>query len=232
LHNLADRRLFPPGSAGPRGGRADRRLFALAGFLAGGVPARQARHRLRRHLRLSDVVERVRARLAADALDRLQDAARRSARLHRRIHHRLARHVRACRRHDHPGVGAYLYRAEASGFRADLRFGEGIGHAIVRREELSVARIEKVELRMVDLDPKVKRTDAIQSFVSQETPIVTITDSDGATGTGYSYTIGTGGSSVMRLLADHLVPRLIGRDAALIEEIWPDLAIAHLTLTI
>ena len=75
-----------------------------------------------------------------------------------------------------------------------------------------MARIEKVELRMVDLVPKVKRTDAIQSFVSQETPIVTITDSDGATGAGYSYTIGTGGSSVMRLLADHLAPRLLKVD--------------------
>ena len=76
-----------------------------------------------------------------------------------------------------------------------------------------MARIEKVELRMVDLVPKVMRTDAIQSFVTQETPIVTITDADGAIGTGYSYTIGTGGSSVMRLLADHLAPRIIGRDA-------------------
>lgn len=83
-----------------------------------------------------------------------------------------------------------------------------------------MARIEKIELRMVDLPPKVKRTDAIQSFVSQETPIVTITDADGATGTGYSYTIGTGGSSVMRLLSDHLVPVLIGEDADCIEAIW------------
>jgi hypothetical protein len=86
-----------------------------------------------------------------------------------------------------------------------------------------MAKIEKVELRMVDLVPKVKRTDAIQSFVSQETPIVTITDSDGATGAGYSYTIGTGGSSVMRLLADHLAPRIIGKDADQIEAIWRDL---------
>lgn len=86
-----------------------------------------------------------------------------------------------------------------------------------------MARIEKVDLRMVDLPPKVKRTDAIQSFVSQETPIVTITDSDGAVGTGYSYTIGTGGSSVMRLLADHLALRLIGQDADRIEAIWRDL---------
>ena len=86
-----------------------------------------------------------------------------------------------------------------------------------------MAKIEKIDLRMVDLVPKVKRTDAIQSFDSQETPIVTITDSDGATGTGYSYTIGTGGSSVMRLLADHLCPRIIGRDANQIEAIWHEL---------
>jgi L-alanine-DL-glutamate epimerase-like enolase superfamily enzyme len=95
-----------------------------------------------------------------------------------------------------------------------------------------MARIERVEWRMVDLPPKVKRTDAIQSFVSQETPIVTITDSDGAIGTGYSYTIGTGGSSVMRLLADHLAPRLIGQDADRIEAIWHDLEFATHATTI
>ena len=95
-----------------------------------------------------------------------------------------------------------------------------------------MAGIERVELRMVDLPPKVKRTDAIQSFVSQETPIVTITDSDGAVGTGYSYTIGTGGSSVMRLLADHLAQRLIGQDAERIEAIWRDLEFATHATTI
>jgi len=95
-----------------------------------------------------------------------------------------------------------------------------------------MARIEKVELRMVDLPPKVKRTDAIQSFVSQETPIVTITDSDGAVGTGYSYTIGTGGSSVMRLLNDHLVPLIIDEDADRIEAIWRKLEFATHATTI
>src|SRR5690606_8012540 len=95
-----------------------------------------------------------------------------------------------------------------------------------------MARIEKVELRMVNLNPKVLRTDAIQSFVSQETPIVTITDSDGAVGTGYSYTIGTGGSSVMRLLADHLAPRIIGDDADMIEAIWHKLEFATHATTI
>ncbi len=86
-----------------------------------------------------------------------------------------------------------------------------------------MAAIERIDLAMVDLAPKVERSDAIQSFVSQETPLVTITDSDGAQGMGYSYTIGTGGSSVMRLLADHLCPRLIGRDATGIEAIWQEL---------
>jgi len=46
-----------------------------------------------------------------------------------------------------------------------------------------MAKIERVEIWMVDLKPKVKRVDAIQSFVSQETPIVRIFDTDGAVGT-------------------------------------------------
>jgi L-alanine-DL-glutamate epimerase-like enolase superfamily enzyme len=64
-----------------------------------------------------------------------------------------------------------------------------------------MATIARVEIRMVDLKPKVKRVDAIQSFVSQETPFVRITDSDGAVGVGYSYTIGTGGPAIVELLA-------------------------------
>lgn len=83
--------------------------------------------------------------------------------------------------------------------------------------------IDQVDLLMVDLVPKVKRTDAIQSFVSQETPILRIRTSDGAEGVGYSYTIGTGGYAVMDLLARHLAPRLLGRDPAMIEQIWRDL---------
>jgi L-alanine-DL-glutamate epimerase-like enolase superfamily enzyme len=84
-------------------------------------------------------------------------------------------------------------------------------------------RITRIEISQVDLAPKVKRTDAIQSFVIQETPMVTIHCADGASGTGYSYTIGTGGSSVVALLSDHLCPQLIGRDADAIEGIWKSL---------
>jgi L-alanine-DL-glutamate epimerase-like enolase superfamily enzyme len=83
-----------------------------------------------------------------------------------------------------------------------------------------MAMIERVEILMVDLPPKVARSDAIQSFVSQETPIVRVHDRDGGVGTGYSYTIGTGGSSVVRLIRDHLAPVLVGRDADMVEDIW------------
>ena len=86
-----------------------------------------------------------------------------------------------------------------------------------------MAKIQQIQLQLVNLDPKVKRTDAIQSFVTQETPIVSIIDEDGQTGIGYTYTIGTGGSSVFYLLQDHLLPQLIGRDAEDIEKIWKDL---------
>jgi L-alanine-DL-glutamate epimerase-like enolase superfamily enzyme len=89
-----------------------------------------------------------------------------------------------------------------------------------------MTKITRVEVLQVDLPPKVVRTDAIQSFVTQETPMVRIHTSDGLVGTGYSYTIGTGGSSVIALIRDHLAPRLIGRDPMQIEAIWKSLFFA------
>ena len=86
--------------------------------------------------------------------------------------------------------------------------------------------IERVEIFQVDLPPASVRTDAIQAFAKQETLIVRITSADGAQGVGYSYTIGTGGSSVVALLRDHLAPRLIGRDPADIERLWKELYFA------
>ena len=64
-----------------------------------------------------------------------------------------------------------------------------------------MAKIERVEILQVDLAPKAVRTDAIQSFATQETPVVRIHTSDGIIGTGYSYTIGTGGASSARIAA-------------------------------
>lgn len=94
-----------------------------------------------------------------------------------------------------------------------------------------MAKIVRVEAFMLDLKPKVKRTDAIQSFVSQETPMVRIFDADGAVGTGYSYTIGTGGPAVMSLIERTFAPALIGREADEIERIWRDLMfMSHATM--
>ncbi len=86
-----------------------------------------------------------------------------------------------------------------------------------------MSKIARIEISLVDLKPKVKRTDAIQAFTSQETPIVRIVTDDGAEGTGYTYTIGQGGSSVVALIRDHMAPWLIGRDPAMVEELWKGL---------
>lgn len=88
---------------------------------------------------------------------------------------------------------------------------------------LTVAKITHAELMMVDLKPQATRTDAIQSFVSQETPILRLTDADGVVGTGYSYTIGTGGPAVISLLQETFLPRVIGREAEEINGIWREL---------
>lgn len=95
-----------------------------------------------------------------------------------------------------------------------------------------MARIVRVEAFMLNLVPKVKRTDAIQSFKSQETPMVRIIDAEGAVGIGYSYTIGEGGPSVMHLIERTFAPRLIGREADEIEMIWRDLMFATHATTV
>lgn len=86
-----------------------------------------------------------------------------------------------------------------------------------------MATIDRIEVIMVVLEPNVRRTDAIQSFEAQETPILRVTDSDGAVGVGYSYTIGQGGPAILSLLEKTLAPQLIGREAEDIEAIWRDL---------
>jgi L-alanine-DL-glutamate epimerase-like enolase superfamily enzyme len=47
-----------------------------------------------------------------------------------------------------------------------------------------------------------------------------VRDVDGAEGVGYTYTVGTGGGAVHALIARDLAPRLRGRDAERIEELW------------
>lgn len=83
--------------------------------------------------------------------------------------------------------------------------------------------ITRATARLIDIEVETERTDAVQAFLKQETPFVEIETDDGLVGHGYSYTIGTGGRAVLSLLNDHLLPRLIGQDARMIEGLWHDL---------
>lgn len=85
---------------------------------------------------------------------------------------------------------------------------------------MSSSIITAATARLADIAVEQNRTDAVQSFVKQETVLVDLETADGLTGTGYSYTIGTGGSSVLALLRDHLLPALLGQDARTVEALW------------
>ena len=86
-----------------------------------------------------------------------------------------------------------------------------------------MAVVTRAEAFVVDLEVEQVRTDAVQTFLKQETIFVEVSTDDGAIGLGYSYTIGTGGTAVHALLRDHLLPRLVGQDARLVEGVWHDL---------
>ena len=84
-------------------------------------------------------------------------------------------------------------------------------------------KITRAEAYLCDLAVERPRTDAIQAFIKQETIFVELETDDGLQGTGYSYTIGTGGRAVLQLLRVDLLHRLIGEDALQIEAIWQKL---------
>ncbi|MHA6760706.1 mandelate racemase/muconate lactonizing enzyme family protein [Streptacidiphilus sp. PAMC 29251] len=85
---------------------------------------------------------------------------------------------------------------------------------------------------LIDVEVEQERTDAVQAFLKQETVLVEIRTDDGRTGVGYSYTIGTGGRSVLAMLQEHLLPRLPGQDARVVEAIWFDLFAATRATTV
>jgi L-alanine-DL-glutamate epimerase-like enolase superfamily enzyme len=69
-------------------------------------------------------------------------------------------------------------------------------------------KIVKAKGFLCDVKVEIVRTDAIQSFAKQEIIFVDIETEDGLVGTGYSYTIGTGGTAVLRLLKADLLDNL------------------------
>ena len=82
------------------------------------------------------------------------------------------------------------------------------------------SRIVHAEAQLCDLPVETERTDALQTFVKQETIFVRVRTADGTEGVGYSYTIGTGGGAVLSLLRETLLPALIGLEAERPEAVW------------
>jgi len=86
-----------------------------------------------------------------------------------------------------------------------------------------MSTVTSVEAFLIDIPVETVRTDSVQSFLKQETLFVRITTADGNVGVGYSYTIGTGGTAVLALLRDYLVPKLVGMDSRYVEKIWNEI---------
>jgi len=67
-------------------------------------------------------------------------------------------------------------------------------------------QIARTDAFLCDLEPLTFRVDATQTS-KQETIFVELETTDGVVGTGYSYTIGTGGRVVLELLRSDLLAR-------------------------
>jgi len=81
-------------------------------------------------------------------------------------------------------------------------------------------RITDIDTRLVRVPPTIKISDAIQSINVWEWIITTIRTDTGHVGTGWSYTLGIGGTAIRAIIRDYLTPILVGRDAREIERLW------------
>src|SRR4051812_47760654 len=79
--------------------------------------------------------------------------------------------------------------------------------------------IVRAETRLVRIPIDPPRGDAIQQFDALELPIVELWDRANRHGVGFGYTIGTGGTAILSLLHDHLIPNVIGQDARAIASV-------------
>ena len=93
-------------------------------------------------------------------------------------------------------------------------------------------KIARAHAYLCDLEPLAVRVDATQTFTKQETIFVDLETTDGVVGTGYSYTIGTGGRAVLELLRRDLLDLVIGEDAVRIDALWKRLFLATHATTV
>lgn len=88
------------------------------------------------------------------------------------------------------------------------------------RRPLDDAKIVSATAWLCDIPVETTRTDAIQAFLKQETVFVRLELADGTVGTGYTYTIGTGGTAVLALLRQCMLDAILAEDADRPEAVW------------
>ncbi len=81
-------------------------------------------------------------------------------------------------------------------------------------------RIEAIQTNLYRVPPSVRISDSIQSINTWEWIITTIHTDLGLAGTGWSYTLGMGGSALRAIIDDYLAPILVGMEIVNIERIW------------
>ena len=87
-----------------------------------------------------------------------------------------------------------------------------------------MARIDRViaDHYLIPL-PRVLEDSMHGAMSGFEVVTVRVTDADGAEGVGYTFTCGVNGGAIADILGREMAPRVLGRDADLIEAIWKDM---------
>ena len=81
-------------------------------------------------------------------------------------------------------------------------------------------KITELEVELLRVPPTIQLQDAIQRISTWEWVLVTLRTDEGISGTGWTYTLGMGGTSIRDLIDVYLRPLLIGADAENVEQIW------------
>ncbi|MBP1932573.1 mandelate racemase/muconate lactonizing enzyme family protein [Ammoniphilus resinae] len=81
-------------------------------------------------------------------------------------------------------------------------------------------RITSIESKLYRVPPTIHLQDSIQRISTWEWVITTIETDAGITGTGWTYTLGMGGSAIREIINSYLAPILIGSDPHDVERIW------------
>ncbi|NEU29737.1 mandelate racemase/muconate lactonizing enzyme family protein [bacterium LRH843] len=84
-------------------------------------------------------------------------------------------------------------------------------------------KVKSVETKMYRIPPTVPWEDSSHQYSGIEWIVTEITTDNGWKGTGWSYTVGWGGTAIKALVDDYLAPMVIGQDPLCVQGIWQQL---------